>query len=134
MYMLRNASLPGSVTLVIEDPSVSAVNISTLSSGAFDYFLSTSLLPSIGGNSSAGRDQPQQQPGQSGQGPQQGRWIPRPTFVQIEGLTIKDSYTDFRISVGMLSARGGASQGGGSVAANLVLQVSLCRSALCLDH
>jgi hypothetical protein len=128
MYMLRNPTLPDTVTLVIEDPARSAVNISTVASGPFDYFLQTSLLqvanksdPQQGANPSAQQERGAQQ----NQASQAGRWIPRPTYVQIEGITVHDPSTDFKISVGMLNARGGASGASSSTSSNLIVQVSL---------
>lgn len=121
MYMIRNAILNDSVTLVIEDPERSAVNISTIASNAFDYFLSTALLPSIG---SRGSTQVQVNPPQPQQiQPYLGKWIPRPSFAQVEGITLHDPSTDFQISIGLLSTRGGNSGANSAICRTLIVQV-----------
>lgn len=129
--MTRNANQPDSLTLVIEDPAHAAVNISSLSTSSFDYYMSTNLLLPLGAKESggpAGSNNPaavgqQIDPREVLQRNQSSRWIPRPSFAQIEGVTIKDSTADFQLSIGMISGRGGTAGAGGTVAPNLVIQV-----------
>ena len=142
MWMFRNSSSPEAVTVVIEDAARAAVNISSMNSQAFDALLSSSLLPPVGGVKDA-QQQAQQQQQQRAQPAadvqdtgaksaasnsnavhQNGRWIPRPSYTQIEGVTIHDPYSDFVISVGMLSARGGASGSSSNVSSKMVIRVS----------
>lgn len=141
--MTRSASQPESLTLVIEDPAHAAVNISTLSTSSFDYYMSTNLLLPLGAKESAGpagSNNPaavgqQIDPREVLQRNQSSRWMPRPSFAQIEGVTIQDPTADFRISVGMISGRGGTAGAGGTVAPELIIQVSVRgRLALELDQ
>lgn len=112
MYMARYAAHPDTVTLIIEDPARAAVNVSTVGSGTFDHFLSSNLLPS---------QQHSRQEGSASYQP--GRWIPRPSYCQVEGAVIEDAEADFRISVGMISTRGGASGTSSSASETLLIQV-----------
>ncbi|KAK9899705.1 hypothetical protein P389DRAFT_192017 [Cystobasidium minutum MCA 4210] len=127
--MTRSATQPESLTLVIEDPAHAAVNISSLSTSSFDYYMSTNLLLPLGAKDSAGpagSNNPaavgqQVDPREVLQRNQSSRWMPRPSFAQIEGVTISDPTADFRISVGMISGRGGTAGAGGTVAPDLVI-------------
>lgn len=137
MYMARNAGQPDSLTLVIEDPAHSAVNISSLATSSFDYYMSTNLLlplgvrdpAGVGGSSNPAAVGQQVDPREQLQRNQSSRWIPRPSFAQIEGVTIQDPTSDFRISVGMISGRGGTAGTSGMIAADFVIQVG---SQVCL--
>ncbi|KAL7006679.1 hypothetical protein EMMF5_003846 [Cystobasidiomycetes sp. EMM_F5] len=122
MYMVRDASTVDIVTIVIEDPARAAVNISTLSSTYFDYFLSTSLLPPIGGRNDGNRSGGGGD-GSGSSGAPVGRWIPRPSYMQLEGIVLHDAAADVRLSIGVISARGGASGSAATAASNLVVQV-----------
>lgn len=120
--MVRDASTVDIVTIVIEDPARAAVNISTLSSTYFDYFLSTSLLPPIGGRNDGNRSGGGGD-GSGSSGAPVGRWIPRPSYMQLEGIVLHDAAADVRLSIGVISARGGASGSAATAASNLVVQV-----------
>lgn len=129
--MTRNASQPDSLTLVIEDPAHAAVNISSLATSSFDYYMSRDLLLPLGSKDPSGVGGPsnpaavgqQVDPREQLQRNQSSRWIPRPSFAQIEGVTIQDPIADFQISVGMISGRGGTAGSSGIVANDLVIQV-----------
>lgn len=136
MWMFRNSSSSEAVTVVIEDAARAAVNISSMNSQAFDALLSSSLLPPVGGMKDAQQQQQRTQPGVDAQDAgaksatfsnnavhQNGRWIPRPSYTQVEGVTIHDPYSDFVISVGMLSARGGASGSSANVSSKMVIRL-----------
>lgn len=132
MYMTRSASQPDSLTLVIEDPAHAAVNISTLATSSFDYYMSRDLLLPLGikdapgatGSSNPAAVGQQIDPREQLQRNQSSRWIPRPSFAQIEGVSIRDPTADFQLHVGMISGRGGTAGTSGITAHDLVIQVS----------
>lgn len=128
--MARNVSEPDSLTLVIEDQARAAVNISSLAASSFDYYMSTGLLLPMGNRETAaqshsggGGSSQQMDPREQLQRNQSSRWIPRPSFAQIEGITLIDTNADFRISIGMISGRGGTAGSGAAVGSDLVIQV-----------
>jgi len=131
MYMVRNASLADQCTLVIEDTVAKAVNISTVQSQSFDHFMSVNLLPIQAGKAAQAQQGPQDASAQGAtqhitqlQASTAPRWLPRPSYVQIEGVTMSDINADFRLSIGMLSARGGAAGAtGSSICPNLIIQL-----------
>lgn len=135
--MTRNASQPDSLTLVIEDPAHAAVNISTLATSSFDYYMSRDLLLPLGIKDSSGAAGPgnpatvgqQVDPREQLQRNQSSRWIPRPSFAQIEGVSFHDPTADFQIYVGMISGRGGTAGTSGIIASDLVIKVSSTRFA-----
>ena len=134
MYMVRNAVKPDAITLVIEDAARAAVNISSLSANAFDYYMSTNLLMPMGAKdangSGGGANLNVQAPAQQGDPREQlhrtqsSRWIPRPSFVQIEGAIIDDAASDMRICIGMANGRGGTAASSSTTSPELFIQVS----------
>jgi hypothetical protein len=128
--MARNSAQPDSLTLVIEDPTHAAVNISHLAANSFDYYMSTNLLlplgtkDAAGGSTAPGSVGQQIDPREQLQRNQSSRWIPRPSFAQIEGITLQDPTADFQISIGMISGRGGTAASSATVGSDLVIQVS----------
>lgn len=129
--MTRSASQPDSLTLVIEDPAHAAVNISTLATSSFDYYMSRDLLLPLGikdapgttGSSNPAAVGQQIDPREQLQRNQSSRWIPRPSFAQIEGVSIRDPTADFQLHVGMISGRGGTAGTSGITAHDLVIQL-----------
>ena len=59
---------------------------------------------------------------------QAGRWIPRPSYAQIEGVAVCDPIANFRIKIGLLCARGGNSGSSSTVYGNLIVEVSSSHS------
>ena len=149
MYTVHEAATASqSVTVVIEDPAHSAVNISVLPAAAFEHFLMSSLLPPIGSrkesecsviraqgfheaepcratvNKSA-EEKGAQDPASASAQALMRRWTPRPSYVQLEGAVIHDEAADVRLSIGLVSSRGGASAASASSSGFIVIQVGI---------
>lgn len=97
------------ITVLVEDTASKAVNISSIRANHFEHFLQTALLPPSESRNPAARA---------------GRWVARPIYVLVEGVTVPDSARGFILKAAMLSTRGGEASASANMATSkLFLQL-----------